>query len=151
MRLTSKAFPDGTTIPEKYTLDGVNLSPPLAWDDLPARTRSLALVVEDPDAPDPTRPTRTWVHWVLVDLPPDIDGLPEGVTKLPGGRTGMNDWNHASWDGPCPPRGRHRYVFKLYALDTQLGLARPTKHQLEAAMAGHVLAETKLVGTYQRD
>ena len=148
MRLSSPAFSDGAEIPRQHTRDGADTSPPLAWSDIPDGARSLALVVDDPDAPDPAAPQRTWVHWVLVDLPPDSGGLAEGVARPPG-RVGHNDWKHARWDGPAPPIGRHRYVFKLYALDQPLALDRPTKADVERAMAGHVLAEAKLVGTYQ--
>jgi Raf kinase inhibitor-like YbhB/YbcL family protein len=145
MRLTSTAFSEGGEIPNAYTSDGKNISPPLAWSGVPDNARSLALIVDDPDAPN-----GSWVHWVLVDLPPTTTELPEGVSKLPGGRIGVNDWKRAEWGGPAPPKGRHRYQFKLYALDRELGLAKPTQHELEAAMAGHVLAETKLTGTYQK-
>jgi Raf kinase inhibitor-like YbhB/YbcL family protein len=149
MRLTSPAFTEGGEIPKQYTQDGRDLSPPLSWTDVPPGTRSLALIVDDPDAPDPAAPLRTWVHWVVTDLPPETTGLAEGVTRVPG-RIGLNDWDHAAWEGPLPPKGRHRYVFKLYALDRTLELDRPTKKAVERAMQGHVLAETKLVGEYQR-
>jgi len=145
MRLTSTAFQDGGELPAKYTCDGANISPPLAWADAPPNTRSFALVVDDPDAP-----TATWVHWVIVDLPPDAQGLKENVRRLPNGNMGLNDWNRAAWGGPCPPSGRHRYFFKLYALDRELGLSRPSKHELERAMTGHILAEATLIGTYQK-
>jgi Raf kinase inhibitor-like YbhB/YbcL family protein len=150
MQLTSTAFRDGDEIPAKYTCEGADVSPPLAWRDVPAQAKSLALVVDDPDAPDPAAPTRTWVHWVVVDLPPDPGGLKENVAHLAHGRVGVNDWNRTAWGGPCPPIGRHRYVFKLYALDRVLELGRPSKHELERAMAGHVLAEATLVGTYRK-
>jgi Raf kinase inhibitor-like YbhB/YbcL family protein len=150
MRLTSPAFSDGSAIPPKYTEDGDDVSPPLAWRDLPPQTQSLALIVDDPDAPDPAAPLRTWVHWVVVDLPPEASGLPEGVSRLPAGKLGVNDWNRAAWDGPAPPVGKHRYVFKLYALDQKLGLERPSKAELERAMQGHILEQAKLTGTYQR-
>jgi Raf kinase inhibitor-like YbhB/YbcL family protein len=143
MKLTSTAFPDQGAIPDRYTHDGEDVSPPLAWTGVPKAARSLALVVDDPDS------KKNWVHWVLVDLPPDTTELAEAISRLPGGRVGVNDWSHARWDGPSPPEGTHHYVFKLYALDCELGLARPTKAQLEAAMAGHVLDEAKLTGTYE--
>jgi Raf kinase inhibitor-like YbhB/YbcL family protein len=149
MRLTSTAFANGDEIPKKYTHDGSDVSPPLAWTDVPAGARSLALVVEDPDAPDPEAPVRTWVHWVVTDLRPESQGLPEGAERI-AGHVGLNDWKHASWNGPSPPRGRHRYVFKLFALDRTLDLSHPTKAEVERAMQGHVLAESKLIGTYQR-
>jgi Raf kinase inhibitor-like YbhB/YbcL family protein len=149
MRLTSKAFTDGGEIPRKYTREGEDVSPPLAWSDVPREAKSLALIVDDPDAPDPAAPKRTWVHWVLVDLATDANGLDEGISRPPRGEVGVNDWKLAQWEGPEPPIGRHRYVFKLYALDRPLGLKRPTKAEVEQAMRGHVLAEAKLVGTYQ--
>jgi hypothetical protein len=150
MQLTSKAFENGADIPRRYTSDGPNVSPPLAWSDIPAGTRSLALVVDDPDAPDPAAPKRTWVHWVLADIPPETGGLDEGVDGVPGVHVGMNDWKHSKWEGPSPPVGRHRYFFKLYALDRVLGLEHPTKAAVVSAMKGHVLAEAELVGTYEK-
>jgi Raf kinase inhibitor-like YbhB/YbcL family protein len=129
---------------------GANISPPLAWTDVPPGTRSLALVVDDPDAPDPEAPTTTWVHWVIFDLPPNRKDLHENVGALAQGHVGLNDWKRAAWGGPCPPIGRHRYSFKLYALDRVLELSRPTKAELERAMAGHILAEATLVGTYKK-
>lgn len=150
MHLTSTAFHDGGEIPAKYTCDGADVSPPLTWTDTPATTRSFALIVDDPDAPDPAAPTRTWVHWVVLDLPPSMTGLEENVHHLAHGDFGLNDWHRATWGGPCPPIGRHRYFFKLYALDRPLGVTRPTKLQLEHAMAGHVLAEATLMGTYEK-
>jgi Raf kinase inhibitor-like YbhB/YbcL family protein len=145
MRLTSTAFADGDEIPMKYTHDGKDVSPPLAWTDVPNDAQSLALIVDDPDVPN-----GSFTHWVVVDLPPSAPGLPEAVTKLPAGRFGLNGWNHAAWNGPSPPRGRHHYVFRLLALDRELGLARPTKQELEVAIAGHVIDETTLTATYQR-
>ncbi len=152
--LSSPAFHDLEVIPARYTCDGDELSPPLAWAGVPSGTKSLALIVDDPDAPDPAAPKRTWVHWVLGNIPPDTTGLPEGVggRDLPSGTIeGLNDWKRAGYGGPCPPIGRHRYFFKLYALDITLeGLAAPTKAKLEKAMEGHVLGTTQLVGTYQK-
>ena len=152
--LTSSAFAEGGAIPSQYTCDGRDLSPPLAWSGVPAGAQSLALVVDDPDAPDPAAPKMTWVHWVLYNIPPDTNGLPEGAgaAELPAGtREGLNDWHRTGYGGPCPPIGRHRYFEKLYALDTVLpDLAKPTKAVLEKAMHGHVLAQQELVGTYQR-
>jgi Raf kinase inhibitor-like YbhB/YbcL family protein len=153
MELTSPAFAHGGTIPRTYTCDGRDISPPLQWRNVPKSARSLVLIVDDPDAPDPRAPRMTWVHWVLFDIPPTATGLPEAVASdalPPGTREGLNDWKRTGYGGPCPPIGRHRYFFKLYALDTVLGLERPTKAQVEAAMRGHVLAEAVLVGTYQR-
>lgn len=152
MKLTSTAFASHGEIPAKYTCEGEDLAPPLAWSGAPAGTRSFALIVDDPDAPDPAAPKMTWVHWVLYDLPPSVHALPEGGRPLPpGAREGRNDWKRTGYGGPCPPIGRHRYFFKLYALDAPLGdLKTPTKAALEAAMRGHVLAQAELVGTYQK-
>ena len=154
LRLTSAAFADGAEIPSRHTCEGADVSPPLSWAAIPPATRSLALIVDDPDAPDPAAPKMTWVHWVLYDLPPAATALPEGVSagRLPTGtREGLNDWQRTGYGGPCPPIGRHRYFFKLYALDKPLGdLRKPTKAQVEAAMKGHVLAHAELVGTYQK-
>ena len=152
LTLTSSGFNHQASIPQRYTCDGENVSPPLAWTGVPAGAKSLALVVDDPDAPDPAHPKTTWVHWVVYNLPP-VDGeLPEGVSALPpGALLGKNDWQAGSYGGPCPPIGRHRYVHKLYALDVVLpDLRHPTKAALVAAMQGHVLARAELVGTYQR-
>jgi len=151
--LRSPAFADGAAIPIRHTCEGTDASPALEWSSVPAGAKSLALVVDDPDAPDPRAPRMTWVHWVLYDLPPTSAGLPEAVGHaLPGGtRQGVNDWKRTGWGGPCPPIGRHRYFFKLYALDALLGdLGNPTKARLEAAMKGHVLAEAQLLGTYEK-
>ena len=152
MQITSTAFADHASIPSKYTCDGQDLSPPLAWAGVPAGTRSLVLIVDDPDAPDPAAPRMTWVHWLLYNLPPASQGLAEGVRKLPPGTAeGVNDWHRTGYGGPCPPVGRHRYFHKLYALDVVLpDLGRPGKAALEHAMRGHVLAHGELVGTYQR-
>jgi Raf kinase inhibitor-like YbhB/YbcL family protein len=152
MTLASSAFSHFGKIPRKYTCDGEDISPPLSWSDIPQGAKSLALIVDDPDAPDPRAPKMTWVHWVLYNLPPDVQGLPEGVTQLPAGtQEGLNDWKRTGYGGPCPPVGEHRYFFKLYALDTLLpDLGHPTKWQLEQAMQGHILEETALVGTYSR-
>ena len=152
--LQSRAFDNDHAIPEKYTCKGNDISPPLAWTGVPEGTRSLVLIVDDPDAPDPKAPKMTWVHWVLYNLPPDATGLAEGMTapQLPeGAQEGINDWRRTGYGGPCPPIGRHRYFHKLYALDTTLeGLSPPTKTKVEAAMQGHVLAQAVLVGTYQK-
>jgi len=153
MELKSSAFDHQGEIPRQYTCDGEDHSPPLAWSALPAGTKSLALIVDDPDAPDPKAPKRVYVHWVLYNLPPTA-GLAEAVqpSKLPAGtREGLNDWGRTGYGGPCPPIGRHRYFHKLYALDALLpDLQQPTKARLLAAMEGHILAETHLMGTYQR-
>jgi hypothetical protein len=152
--LTSSAFEPGGEIPKPHTCDGKDVSPPLAWSGAPAGTRSLALIVDDPDAPDPAAPKLVWVHWVLYNLPAVPSALPSGMTArtLPkGALEGLNDWRRTGWRGPCPPVGRHRYFFKLYALDTVLpDLKQPPKSVLEKAMEGHVLARAELVGRYQR-
>jgi Raf kinase inhibitor-like YbhB/YbcL family protein len=139
--------------PEKRRLL-IDVSPPLAWSGVPEGTRSLVLIVDDPDAPDPRNPRMTWVHWVLYDIPPTTDGLAEDVAPAdlaPGTREGLNDWKRSGYGGPCPPIGRHRYFHKLYALDTELGdLGRATKSDVERAMTGHILAEAALMGTYQK-
>jgi len=152
MTIGSSAFAQHGAIPGQYTCEGEDLSPPLEWSGVPAGAQSLALIVDDPDAPDPAAPKMTWVHWVLYNLPPDGAGLPEAVKSLPPGtREGLNDWKRTGYGGPCPPIGRHRYFHKLYALDSMLpDLGKPTKAKLEAAMQGHVLAHAELVGTYRK-
>lgn len=154
LALTSPAFSHQGSIPSLYTCEGRDVSPPLAWSGVPAGARSLALVVDDPDAPDPAAPKRTWVHWILYDIPVTATVLPEGVASSglpPGTREGTNDWNRTGYAGPCPPVGRHRYFHKLYALDVPLGdRGAARKGDLEQAMAGHVLAKAELVGTYQK-
>jgi len=151
LKLTSPAFQPGGMIPRKFTCDGADVSPALAWSDPPAGTQSLALIMDDPDAPG-----RTWVHWVLYDLPSDARELPEGVPKQnrleSGALQGNNDFPKIGYGGPCPPPGpAHRYFFKLYALDAKTGL-KPgaTKADLEKVMKGHILAQTELVGRYKR-
>lgn len=152
--ITSQSFMHQREIPARHTCDGLDLSPPLAWSGVPAGTKSLVLIVDDPDAPDPAAPKKTWVHWVLYNIPPDANGLPEGVAakELPSGTLqGTNDSRDTGYGGPCPPIGKHRYFFKLYALDTVLpDMKHPTKTALEKAMQGHVLAHAELVGLYQR-
>jgi hypothetical protein len=152
LRINSASFTHEGSIPEKYTCEGQDIAPPLALSGVPEGTRSLALIVDDPDAPDPKAPKMTWVHWVLYNLPPTATGLPEGGKELPQGTLqGKNDWKRTGYGGPCPPVGRHRYFFKLYALDTMLpDLNSPTKAQLEKAMEGHILAKAELIGTYQK-
>lgn len=154
LTLTSPGFEHGQKIPRRHGCEGPDLSPALAWTGAPAGTRTFALIVDDPDAPDPDAPKMTWVHWVLYDLPADATEMPEGVKSwaLPAGtREGKNDWKRTGWGGPCPPIGRHRYFFKLYALDTVLpDLGAATKKDLEAAMKGRILGETQLMGTYQK-
>ena len=154
LRIESTRFADGGEIPPLNTCEGEDTSPPLAWSGVPEGTRSLALIVDDPDAPDPKAPKMTWVHWLLYDMPPATSGLAEAVAPgdLPAGtREGLNDWKRTGYGGPCPPIGRHRYFHKLYALDAPLGdLGTPTKARLEQAMQGHVLAQATLMGTYQK-
>lgn len=151
LRLTSPAFTNGASIPREHTCDGADLSPALQWEDVPAQTRSFALIVDDPDAP-----AGTWVHWVIFDLPATTRQLARGVPgdgQLPSGaRQGRNDFKRVGYGGPCPPRGpAHHYHFRLYALDATLGLsAGASRADVDAAMRGHVLAHAELVGVYQR-
>jgi len=154
LKLTSTAFAHEGTIPEIHTCEGRDISPPLAWSGVAQHAKSLVLIVDDPDAPDPAAPRATFVHWVLYNLPAAVSGLPEGAEAAvlpPGARVGTNDWRRTAYGGPCPPIGRHRYFFKLYALDAALpesGAA--TKAAVLEAMRGHVVAEGQLVGTYQK-
>lgn len=150
--LESSAFPNNTEIPRKYTCEGADISPPLHWKEVPSGTKSLALIVDDPDAPDPKAPKRTWVHWLIYNIPPDSNGLDEGIHSLPeAARFGTNDWDRSKWGGPCPPIGKHRYFYKLFALDKFLEFPKPpTKQQLEQAMHGHILAEAQLMGLYEK-
>jgi Raf kinase inhibitor-like YbhB/YbcL family protein len=153
LTLTSSAFRPSGKIPSKYTCEGEDVSPPLAIAGVPQGTKSLAFILDDPDAPDPKAPKLVWVHWVVFDLPPGTQSLPEnaGSGALPKGAVaGINDWKRTSYGGPCPPIGRHRYFHKLYALDTTLPAKPVTKAQLEAAMKGHVLATAELMATYQK-
>ncbi len=150
MELISPAFEDGQMIPSKYTCDGADVSPPLEWSDVPANAKSLALVADDPDAP-----MGTWVHWVMYNIPPDTTSIKEHVPAenalSDGTKQGINDFGKIGYGGPCPPSGTHRYFFKLYALDTDLDLPYGThKSDLLQAMTGHILAEGRLMGTYQR-
>lgn len=150
MKLESTAFIANGMIPFLYTCDGQDISPPLSWDAPPTGTQSLALIVDDPDAPG-----RIFVHWVVYDIPPEIRQLSQAVATtatLPnGGTQGENDFGNLGYGGPCPPSGIHRYFFKLYALDRELGLkSGATKAQLEAAMSGHILDSAELIGRYSR-
>lgn len=151
MQITSTAFAQNESIPVKYTCDGADVSPSLAWSGVPAGAESLALISDDPDAPG-----RTWVHWVIYNVSAARSELPEGVeaaeTVLDGAVQGTNDFNKIGYGGPCPPSGDpHRYFFKLYALDTELSLGPgATKQEVLDAMGGHVLAQTELMGTYKR-
>lgn len=154
LRLRSMAFDTNSAIPVRYTCDGENFSPPISWSGAPSGTNSFVLIVDDPDAPDPAAPQRTWVHWVLYNIPAPTSDLPENVTyaQLPNGtREGLNDWQRTGYGGPCPPIGCHRYFHKLYALDTFLREMRnPNKAQIEIAMRGHVLDHAELIGLYHR-
>lgn len=150
IQITSPVFEAGGPIPQKYSCDGENLSPPLAWSGVPGGTAGLALIMDDPDAP-----AGTWVHWIVYDIAPETTGLPENVPAdgpVPGdGIQGKNSWNRTGYGGPCPPRGTHRYFFKLYALDTILSPGTSLdKDKLLKAMAGHILAQGQLMGTYRR-
>ncbi len=152
--ITSPAFVDQGEIPRRFTCQGEDVSPPLEWADPPAGTESFALIVDDPDAPDPAAPRTVWVHWVLYNLPGAARRLPEAVRPSalpPGTRQGVNDWKRSGYGGPCPPIGRHRYFHKLYALDTMLpALREPTKAAVEDAMTGHILGTAQIVGTYRK-
>lgn len=154
MKVTSPDFENQGAIPKKFTCDGEDISPALAWSNVPEGTKSFALIVDDPDAPDPASPRMTWVHWVMYNIPATVSSLPEGVVDkdLPKGTLqGLNDWKKTGYGGPCPPIGKHRYFHKLYALDIVLpDLKQPTKAKLEKAMEGHVLSKAELVGLYQR-
>ena len=151
LKLASSAFSQNGPIPSDHTCDGANTPPPLAWSGVPNGTKSLALIVDDPDAPDPKAPKRTYVHWVLYDIPPTASGLAAEGAPPAGAREGRNDFGKRGYGGPCPPVGRHRYFFKLYALDATLGdLGAPKKDVLERAMRDHVLDHAELIGTYER-
>jgi len=154
LSIESSAFSDGGKIPSQYTCEGKDISLPLSWDGVPENTKSLVLIVDDPDAPDPKAPKMTWVHWLVFNIPPDISGVPEAARiqeVAAGAEEGINDWNRPGYGGPCPPIGRHRYFHKLYALDTVLtGLHQPDKPKLEAAIRNHVIAKAELVGTFEK-
>ena len=150
IKVKSTAFKDGELIPSKYTCDGVNVSPPLSWSSLPANAKTVAMIVDDPDAPG-----KTWVHWVIYDLPTSMNSLAENVPKeeklVAGGKQGTNDFRKIGYGGPCPPSGTHRYYFKIYALDAATSLApAATSDQLSKAMEGHVVAQGQLMGRYKR-
>ena len=150
MQITSSAFTESNVIPAKYTCDGQDISPPLEWKNIPTGTKSFALISDDPDAP-----VGTWVHWVIYNIPPDTTIFDENIPREKefknGMRQGSNDWPKIGYGGPCPPSGTHRYYFKLYALDTMLGLIPgAAKAQLIQAMKGHILAEAQLMGKYSR-
>lgn len=147
LNLTSTAFQMSGTIPVKYTCDGEDVSPPLAWQGAPANTKSFVLIVDDPDAP-----MGVWDHWLLFNIPAAIQSLPEGVSPLPAQtQEGLNSWRMTGYRGPCPPDKIHRYLFKLYALDVTLPLSEGAKKdEIEAAMQGHIVAQTELMGKYDR-
>ena len=150
--VTSSTFAAGAEIPRDNTCEGADVAPALAWANAPAATKQFAVIVDDPDAPDPAKPQQTWVHWVLVGIPAKVTslaagsgaGLPEGVSA------GTNDFGKRAWGGPCPPTGRHRYFFKVYAVDVALGPPGIVKSDLLVAMQGHVLAMGSLIGTYEK-
>lgn len=153
LTLSSSAFDQGGKIPSKYTCEGEDVSPPLTFAGVPEGAKSLALIIDDPDAPDPKAPKRVWVHWVLYNIPANTSSLPENASRnaLPRGAVaGFSDKRERGYHGPCPPVGRHRYFHKLYALDTTLPAKPMTKSELESAMKGHILAEASLMGTYQK-
>ena len=155
LTVTSASFAPNGPMASKFTCEGEETSPALAWSEPPTGTKSIAVIVDDPDAPDPAAPKMVFVHWVLYDVPPTTKELPEGVQNAAnagaGARDGKNDFGQTGWQGPCPPKGRHRYFHKVYALDTVLSdLGTPTKAALEKAMSGHVLAKGELVGTYEK-
>jgi Raf kinase inhibitor-like YbhB/YbcL family protein len=154
LTISSPAFANGAEIPSLHTCDGKDVSPELRFGGVPQGAKSLALVVHDPDAPDPAAPRMDWVHWVLYNLPPGAASLPQGVRAedLPAGALqGLNDWKRTGWGGPCPPIGRHRYFFRLFALNTMLpDLGSPNRQRLQREMQGHLLGSAELMGTYQR-
>ena len=154
MQLTSPSFENQKEIPKTFTCQGEDISPELQWSGIPDGTKSLVLIVDDPDAPDPANPRMTWVHWVLYNIPVTSTSLSEGIrdSNLPEGTLeGLNDWKRTGYGGPCPPIGKHRYFHKMYALDIELtDLGRPTKDKLEKAMEGHVLSKAELIGLYQK-
>jgi Raf kinase inhibitor-like YbhB/YbcL family protein len=147
LTLQSTAFNDGNSIPVKYTCNGENISPPLSWKDAPQNTKSFVLIANDPDAP-----SGSWDHWIIFNIPQTTHTLSENLTSLPqGAQYGKNSWEKMAYAGPCPPQGEHRYYFTLYALDTVLNLpAHASKAQIESAMQGHILADTKLMGRYKK-
>jgi len=146
LSIASPAFPGNGLIPRQYTCDGGDRSPPLSIDGVPEKARSLALVVDDPDAPG-----GTWVHWVVWNIPADTREIPEGSVP-PGALQGTNDFGTRKYGGPCPPSGTHRYFFKLYALDAPLTIPPgATKAQVETAMGGHLLGKAETIGRYRRN
>jgi Raf kinase inhibitor-like YbhB/YbcL family protein len=154
LKITSIAFEQGRDIPARYTCEGEDVSPPLAWSGIPSNAKTIALIVDDPDAPDPAKPQRVYVHWVVYNIPVSATSLNENASKggMPKGAVqGTNDWGKPEYGGPCPPIGRHRYFFKLYVLDSELtGLSAASKADLERAMKGHVIDSGELIGTYKK-
>lgn len=146
LNISSPAISPGQAIPSRHTCDGTDTSPPLVVDNTPASSQTLALIMDDPDAP-----MGTWVHWVMWNIPAQTREIPENSVP-PGSSQGKNSWKRNSYGGPCPPSGTHRYFFRLYALDTALNLSpvTTTKVELERAMQGHILAKGELMGTYRR-
>lgn len=154
MKLSSPAFSHGAPIPRTFTCQGSGISPPLEWSQVPENARSLVLIVDDPDSPDPAAPKTPYPHWLLYALPPRDAKLPENVSsnELPAGALqGLNGWNRIGWGGPCPRIGRHRYFFRLHALDIELqGLGAPDRQRLLDAIAGHVIETAEWMGTYEK-
>lgn len=150
LQVTSSAFGMNGSIPPQFTADGDDIPPPLAWSTPPEGTKAFAIIVDDPDAPNPDAPERTWVHWVVTGIPPTTTSLPGGNTLPEGAVVGTNDWGQRAWGGPNPPIGRHRYFFKVYALDIALDAPGITKLELLGAMKGHILAQGELIGTYEK-
>ena len=152
LKISSSAFKHEHEIPQIYTCQGQNISPEIKWTGVPEATKSLVLIVDDPDVPDPANPQRTWVHWVVYNIPPHISGLQENIKALPlGALAGINDWQSNNYGGPCPPIGRHRYFFKLYALSEKLpNLPEMTWKRVESEMKDIIIEETSMIGTYQK-
>jgi len=154
LNITSPAFSNDGEIPPEYTCNGKDNSPPLEWSGIPENTRSLVLIVDDPDAPDPNAPKITWVRWVVYNIPPNTTYFPRSTNciNLPASTmSGINDWHKIGYGGPCPPIGRHHYFHKLYALDTVLKeIPDATKAQIEVAMQGHIIEYAELVGTFKK-
>ncbi|WP_341327963.1 YbhB/YbcL family Raf kinase inhibitor-like protein [Methylotuvimicrobium sp. KM2] len=154
LKLQSPDFNENGPIAKTFTCDGDDISPALTWSGIPSNTKTLVLIIDDPDAPDPKAPKMTWVHWVLYNIPASAPGLAKAVSDEelpPGTLQGKNDWKKIGYRGPCPPTGKHRYFHKLYALDIELpDLNEPTKAELEQAMQGHILDKAEWVGTYER-
>lgn len=154
MKIMSRAFENGESIPKRYTCEGDNISPPLEWIDVPGETVSLALILEDPDAPDPRRPQGIWTHWLLYNIPTTCHGFEENARSsgLPKEiLEGMNDWGGTGYRGPCPPIGRHRYYFRLFALDCDIQEKYiPTRDKLMIVFQKHVVEEANLIGTYEK-